>query len=729
MSTNGDIVNVTSVQFKVLGNDDVKRISVLDSNGIIYPDTYDNSEPKIGGIIDPRLGVTDQFMLCSFCKSNYMECPGHFGHIKLAEPVFHFGFIHYVKNVLSCVCFKTCKLLVSREDISKKVINNKNPKVRFNEIKALCAGVKVSPYSGIPCPSLKVETKKNMGTIQILAEYTMNQIDDFDISKNISVDNISETKKKVTQILTAADCYYILRNISDEDCGILGISRPENMIILNFPVPPVAIRPSLRGDFTSMGYSEHGTTHKLSDIVKFNNKLGKEKEKSLSTNDNSKYLKDYQDCLQYHVATFFDNESTQLPRSELKSGGNAAKSITSRFKGGKTGRIRGNLQGKRVDFSARTVITSDPNNNVDELGVPLKIVMIITYPEIVTDANIDYLRLLIKNGRSKYPGANFIENTSIIGPNGKPVKIDLGYKNEGIKLEKGWIVHRHLQNGDIVLFNRQPSLHKMSMMAHKVRVIENQDFITFRLNVTATTPYNADFDGDEMNLFAPQSEQSKIELMILADIKNHIISPKDSKPIINLKQDSLLASYKFTSDLNQLTWKETMNLLACTSVVKDIFADNVVISKKNNISGRDVFSLMIPDKVNLTNGNTVIKNGQIVSGLLAKKELGGTKNNIPHLIIDSYDKEAAANFMDNTQRITSSWLMNIYGFCVGLGDAIVSKDLRTEFKNFNRTKILEMQNLITENENSHILNKEIFEQIMDKTGKILINDFLKLCFQ
>jgi DNA-directed RNA polymerase II subunit RPB1 len=243
-----------------------------------------------------------------------------------------------------------------------------------------------------------------------------------------------------------------------------------------------------------MGYSEHGTTHKLSDIVKFNNKLVKEKEKSLSTNDNSKYLKDYQDCLQYHVATFFDNESTQLPRAELKSGGNAAKSITSRFKGGKFGRIRGNLQGKRVDFSARTVITSDPNNNVDELGVPLKIAMIVTYPEIVTDANIDYLRLLIKNGRSKYPGANFVENTSIIGPNGKPAKVDLGYKNEGIVLHKGWIVHRHLQNDDIVLFNRQPSLHKMSMMAHKVRVIENPDLITFRLNVTATTPYNADFD-------------------------------------------------------------------------------------------------------------------------------------------------------------------------------------------------------------------------------------------
>lgn len=491
---NMTIVNVEGVQFSVLGNDTIQRISVLDSNGVIYPDTYDNSEPKIGGIIDPRLGVSDQFMLCAYCKSNYLECPGHFGHIKLVEPLFHFGFIQYVKNVLSCVCFKTCKILVSKEDIQKKVINHKNPKVRFNEIKTLCSNVKYSPYSGIPVPNLKVETKKSVGTIQIIAEYTLNQNEDYDIAPNVMIDNISDTKKKIIQILTAADCYNILSNISDEDCEILGVMRPENMIIKNFPVPPIAIRPSLRGDFTSMGYSEHGTTHKISDIVKFNNKLSKEKEKALSTNETSKYLRDYQDCLQYHVATFFDNESTQLPRAELKSGGNAAKSITSRFKGGKFGRIRGNLQGKRVDYSARTVITSDPNNDIDELGVPLKIAMIVTYPEIVTDDNIDYLRLLIKNGRAKYPGANFIENTKQIGPTGKPIKIDLGYKNEGIILQKGFIVHRHLKDGDVVLFNRQPSLHKMSMMAHKVRVIANPDYITFRFNVSSTTPYNADFD-------------------------------------------------------------------------------------------------------------------------------------------------------------------------------------------------------------------------------------------
>jgi DNA-directed RNA polymerase beta' subunit len=216
-----------------------------------------------------------------------------------------------------------------------------------------------------------------------------------------------------------------------------------------------------------------------------------------------------------------------------------------------------------------------------------------------------------------------------------------------------------------------------------------------------------------MNLFAPQSEQSKIELMMLADIKNHIISPKDSKPIVNLKQDALLGSYKFTSDLNQLTWKEAMNLLATTSIAKDILTGVVLpIDKKKTYAGRDIFSYLIPDKVNLKNGNTVIKNGQIMSGLLAKKELGGSKNNIPHLIIDSYDKNRAAQFMDDTQRITNNWLMSIFGFCVGLGDAIIPKELSESFKKYNEGKILEMQNLLTENENSHIIDLNSFEEII-----------------
>ena len=704
------ISRIIGIDFDLYGSDEVLRSSVIDGEGIVYPDTYDNSEPKIGGLIDPRLGVTDQFMRCATCKCNYLKCQGHFGHLKLVEPMFHFGLMQYTKNTLSCICFKTCKLLISSEVLSKKIISKTN-KNRFTEIKKLCSAVKYSPYSGAPQPSLKVEIKKNQGLIYIIAEYNVSINDELDLPGTNAGEVIVDNKKKITQILTAADCYHLLKNISDEDCEILGIERPEKMILTIFPVPPVAIRPSVRGDFTNQGYSEHGTTHKLVDIVKFNLKLKKEKEKSISTNDNSKYRKDYQDCLQYHLATYFDNESMVLPRSELKSGGNSAKSITFRFKGGKTGRIRGNLQGKRVDYSARTVITSDPNNNLDELGVPLKVARTITFPEIVTPYNIEHLTKLIRNGRDKYPGANYVENIHVLGNNGKPVKIDLKYKNYDLLLQYGWIVHRHLVDGDVVLFNRQPSLHKMSMMAHKVKVIQNINYITFRLNVTATTPYNADFDGDEMNLFAPQSEQARVELMMLADIKNHIISPKDSKPIVNLKQDALLGSYKFTSDENVMSWKETMNMLAYTSIVNKLISGEEKIEKRD-YPGREVFSFLIPKKVNSTNSNTVIKNGMIEKGILSKSELAGSKNSIIHLIIDSYDKHMAAQFMDDVQRLTNSWLMKIYGFTVGLGDAIIDPAIVQEVEAYNKKKIMEIYNLITQVENDHYFERKSFEEIV-----------------
>ena len=298
-----NISRVTGIQFDIYGNQEVLNSSVVDSEGIIYPETYDNGEPKFGGVLDTRLGTSDQFTLCSTCKCNYLECPSHFGHVKLVTPMFHFGLMSYVKSVLQCIDLKNGKLLVSKEDISNKVISKSN-KARFAEIKALCSSVKVSPYSGTPVPSLKVDIKKNQGLISITADYVVGINDELDLQNSSVSDAATDNKKKITQVLTAADCYYILKNISDADCELLGISRPERMILTIFPVPPPAIRPSVRGDFTNQGYSEHGTTHKLVDIIKLNMRLKAQIEKSISTSDNNtKHIDDYQNCLQYHIAT------------------------------------------------------------------------------------------------------------------------------------------------------------------------------------------------------------------------------------------------------------------------------------------------------------------------------------------------------------------------------------------------------------------------------------------
>jgi DNA-directed RNA polymerase II subunit RPB1 len=492
-----DIATIEKIEFCVFSNQEVKRYSVInDQYGIVIPEAYENGEPKQGGLIDKRLGVTDQHIYCDTCGLMTNDCPGHFGHTELAEEVFHFGYLDIAKNVLNCICLHCSKLLITKEvDEINEILGNSYGKNRFAKMKKLTSNIKFCQRPenncGKPVGKISKEITKT-GSIQLIVTYIVDSKLEGADKLNVNLNK----KKKNIEYLSPSKIYNIFQNIDDNDCRLMGFdptkNRPESFIIKNFPIPPVAIRPSVRLEMLSSGPSEDGLTAKLADIVKDNGRLKKQKDKTLITGEESKYNQDYQQLLQYDVATYYDNEST-LPKSEQK-GSKASKSVSERLKG-KTGRIRGNLMGKRVDFSARTVITSDPNLSLDELGVPIKIAMNITFPEVVTEFNIDKLSKLVRNGRDIYPGANFILPLHSLEL-GKKSKIDLRYRKRSVKLHNGDIVERHIIDNDPVLFNRQPSLHKMSMMCHRIKVIKDESLSTFRLNVTVTTPYNADFDGD-----------------------------------------------------------------------------------------------------------------------------------------------------------------------------------------------------------------------------------------
>ena len=165
--------------------------------------------------------------------------------------------------------------------------------------------------------------------------------------------------------------------------------------------------------------------------------------------------------MQYHVATLVNNQLPGIPPAQQRSG-RPLKSINDRLKS-KEGRVRGNLMGKRVDFSARSVITPDPRLSIDQLGVPVKICKNLTFPEKVNKFNIDRLTRAVRNGYHTYPGAKSIKRKS----DGKIISLSVVDKTQ-ISLQYGDIVNRHLIKDDVVLFNRQPSLHKMSMMQHRV---------------------------------------------------------------------------------------------------------------------------------------------------------------------------------------------------------------------------------------------------------------------
>ena len=471
---------VKNIQFSVMNPELIKNSSVCE---VTTPELYHNNKPKFHGLFDLRMGTMDPLFICNTCEQRMDKCPGHFGHIELAKPVYYIQFFNTVRKILQITCVECSSLLINKSN--QKIINiikKLSPKKKFKFIQQKCSNTKTLCYNP-DCSLFELPHQP---------KYKRDGINLFMIFKKPGE---SQSEK-----LYPEDVYKRFKKIKDEDINLMGFnvdfSRPEWFICVNLPVPPPHVRPSVK--FGNLR-SEDDLTYKLVDIIKANNNLKKkliQREKYREKKDDSSdsedgeddsgkkdfHIDEYLDYLQYNVITLIDNEVQGIPPAQ-QINGRLLKSLRQRLKG-KTGLVRGNLMGKRVDFSARTVITPEPNIEIGELGVPKKIAENLTYPEIVNQFNIKKLQKLIENNPSEYPGAKYI-----IKKNG--MKMDLRFCKKTPILRFGDKVERHLQNGDIVLFNRQPSLHKMSMMAHKVKVLPG---LTFRLNIAVTSPYNADFD-------------------------------------------------------------------------------------------------------------------------------------------------------------------------------------------------------------------------------------------
>lgn len=486
MSTNPsyydkDIKRIEKIEFSIYRNKDVKLYSAVSSDpyGIDLAESYENYEPKKGGLVDLRLGTCEIYLPCTTCGQKSLDCPGHFGHTELAEPVFHFGFMNHLKNILQCICLKCSKILVEKTNEEFKKALLKKSEARFKEIKLLTKNVNFCVHCGVPAPKIKREIKDS-GSVKIVVERDLGS----------DKEEIGDLAKKSKEYLSPRDCYNILRNVSEEDCYLLGFNpnmqRPEDMIITIFPIPPVIIRPTSKIDFMSAVTMEDGLTLMISDIININKRVRKQKESG--ANEGSNYEQDIFNSLQLNIINYFDNDVVSLPRSEFKTGGRVVSSISDRIKG-KTGRVRSNLMGKRVDFSARSVITSDPYIDIDQVGIPKKIAMELTIPEEVTPYNIKYLTELVNNGKDIYPGANFVLRTNYRDGKAEIQTIVLKYRKKSIRLTFGDVVERHCIDGDYVLFNRQPTLHKPSMMGHKIQVIDDDKLNTFRMNVSVCKPF------------------------------------------------------------------------------------------------------------------------------------------------------------------------------------------------------------------------------------------------
>lgn len=534
--------------------------------------------------------------------------------------------------------------------------------------------------------------------------------------------DVENGTKRVT--LMAEDVLQILKRISDRDAEILGFnpkfSRPEWMICTVLPVPPPSVRPSVRTDTGQR--QEDDLTHKLLMIVKVNKNLQQKLEKVTDKTNAEQQIDMWTTLLQYEVATMIDNTHPSIPTAQQKTG-RPIRSLTERLKS-KEGRIRGNLMGKRVDYSARSVITPDPNLSIDELGVPTKIAMNMTYPEIVTKFNIEEMTKVVRNGPDVYPGAKHIKSIST-GITKRLKNLD----RASIKLEIGDVVERHIRNGDYVLFNRQPSLHKLSMQAFRVRVMPYQ---TFRLNVCVTPSFNADFDGDEMNAIFSIGLQSMEELIQLCPVPTQIISPRDSKPITAVVQDVATGLFRMTKNHVRINERQMMNILSNTSKFNGIMPDAYeMIDNSKYWTGRQAISTILPDRINVDiktdnhhERNTVeenenfiinVKNGELVGGALSKDVFQARTRGVVHSVFTEYGPEETRQLFDNTQKMICDWL--VYdGFSTGISDLIISDATENEFKNIIRdlkVKVYDVIRSIHESKfenNSTKNNADLFEE-------------------
>lgn len=698
---------ITKLKFYIWGNKQVLNNTVFSphSKGLTSNDIYETKAPKEGGLIDRRMGITNLSLTCNTCNLTSNTCPGHFGHILLKYPMYHIGFLPMVRTILNCVCHNCGRLRCSNEkrDILKSNIGKVTNEQLHDMTKKFCANGKKCFNCDTNLLNFTINTNKAEGKIIFMAER-----------------KTGDEKMKLE--FDQKNVYDILSIIPDEDINLLGINsavnRPTDLMFVAFPVPPVCIRPSVRIEGTNT-MSENDITRQLSYIYKQNEGLinafasGKENEKQI-----------YITLLQQAVATIINNDNQITSTAEIKK--KPMKSIVDRLKS-KDGRVQSNLMGTRVNYCARSVLTGDASININEVGIPIYIAKILTVQETATPENIERLRKCVRNGKDKYPGAN-----SLIP---KKYNFERTYDTEIIKdtmtVEIGDKVERHLQNGDIVLFNRQPSLHRYSMMSHYAKIINNKNYASLRLNVGTTTPYNADYDGDEMNIFIPRTEQSRIELEELIAVQKLLINEQTSSMSIGCKLDNVSGPYLMSITNKLFNRKEVMNFLATTEPPIDKIEDYKNINKKE-YTGKDILSFIIPRNINLKDKKVEIKNGEIISGFLGNSTLSaGENNSLIRLILDLYNSEEARKFFDNIQKLSNKYL-EYRGFSSSLNDITYTDELYKRADELIKTCLAKVNIEVSDMENDPSSNtynnlemsiSSIENNVSDVIGNMIINNF------
>ncbi|MFX1511284.1 MAG: DNA-directed RNA polymerase subunit A' [Promethearchaeota archaeon] len=660
-----ELKKIKIIRFGILSPETIRKLAVA---RIITADTYnEDGTPIESGLMDRRLGTIEPGQRCRTCGNQVGDCTGHFGLIELARPVIHVGYAKsIIYKLLRAVCRNCSRLLLETEEISYyKDLMYKELDETENISEAIMKEV---------VKQARKRQTKNCPHCQEMQ---------YKIKYEKPTTFFEETPVGSVRLMPT-EIQERFERIGEDALLLLGINakyvRPEWMILNVLPVPPVSVRASIT--LESGVRSEDDLTHKLVDIIRINQRL----HENIEAGAPQLIVEDLWELLQYHITTYIDNEVAGIPPARHRSG-RALRTITQRLRG-KEGRFRGNLSGKRVDFSARTVISPDPNISINEVGIPEQVAKILTVPERVTEWNIEEMKELVMHGPEAHPGANYI-----IRPDGK--RVDLRFVGDltsiAENIDQGYTVERHLRDGDIVLFNRQPSLHRMSIMAHEVRVMPKK---TFRLHLCVCTPYNADFDGDEMNVHVPQSEEARAETRVLMRVQEQILSPRYGGPIIGAIHDYVSAAFLLTQKNTLLTKEYAWQLLLAGRYEKEL-PPPAIEYPVERWTGKQIISLLLPEDVTMTSrarvckkeavcrkegciydAYVVIVDGELLAGSIDRRAIGADESeSVLHRVVKDHGADEARKFIDSLTQLLLEYLTHI-GFSLGFSTVEIDQEAK-----------------------------------------------------
>ncbi len=650
-----------SVRISVLTEEEIIRTSVCE---ISVPEIYDSRDlPVEGGLADRRLGVIKYHEVCATCEKSLSDCSGHIGHITLARPVFNPMFLTTVESVLNQIC-SSCGRRKNLAAVVKKT--EEEGSNTFSDEKT--------------CTYCGSESGK---TYKIKNPYFIQQT----VSK---------------ELITASVVYDIFQKITKETLSELNevIScKPVDLLIRTLLVPSIRDRPTIIMD--SGVRNENDLSFKLLEIIRSNRKLKTHQQDDSIGNH-------YYELLQYHVASYMNNELSDLPVSRHLGSDRPIVGVIQRLKG-KYGRIRSNSVAKRVDFCLRTTITPNPEIGMDEVVVPKEVANKLTIPQTINKHNREFFLNELRTQTGLISTIKSDDKT-------KTLVLSSNLDDCMQLLRPGSVIERHLMDGDYIILNRQPTLHKLGLLAHKV-VIKDQ--LTLSVNGGICAPYNADFDGDEMNGHVVQNQASYTELERLLNLKNNLVSPKTSRPSYGAVEDYLAGLFILTSSSRRLSLHTANRLL------HGIDFDFKRV--RAGCTGHDVFSSLLPTNLCLNTKNGLGETVEIEDGVLRSgqidKALVGINGIIFHKVAMLYDEDLHFKLFCDLCRLGQN-TVDEFGLTANLEEYNLGDTGAKELSEFKNTKMKELhQNDTSVDTQSQSRALKIIHEFRIGCGKLIKSSF------